>query len=129
MLTSYFAKEKDLMAAGHVNLVSIALVMPKWFSCHQYLALAPTPALLKWWKGCEQTSEDEAQYINWYKSSVLNRLDPEIVVRDLGPDPALMCYEKTGDFCHRNIVAEWLKMELGIAVEEFSNDKQLNLWR
>ena len=35
-----------------------------------------------------------------------------------GKDIALICYEKPGEFCHRNIVREWLK-EFGYKVEEY----------
>ncbi|EDN5140815.1 hypothetical protein GTT80_003834 [Salmonella enterica] len=33
-------------------------------------------------------------------------------------EPVLMCGEKPGEFCHRQLVARWFRRELGIAVEE-----------
>jgi hypothetical protein len=35
-----------------------------------------------------------------------------------GKDIALVCYEKPEDFCHRHLVAEWLK-KFGYCCEEF----------
>jgi len=35
-----------------------------------------------------------------------------------GMDIALVCYEKPGDFCHRHLVAEWLRAA-DIPVEEW----------
>ena len=29
-----------------------------------------------------------------------------------------MCWEKSGDFCHRHLVAEWVEENLGITIEE-----------
>ena len=54
---------------------------------------------------------------------MLGRLDPKEVEDHLyfmsdGMDIALVCYEKTGDFCHRHLVAEWLRAA-DIPVEEW----------
>lgn len=32
--------------------------------------------------------------------------------------PVLLCYEKPGDFCHRHILAKWLRKNYGVKVEE-----------
>ncbi|EDW8799046.1 TPA: hypothetical protein G8N45_002632 [Salmonella enterica] len=34
-------------------------------------------------------------------------------------EPVLMCWEKPGEFCHRQLVARWFRRELGISVEEY----------
>ena len=44
----------------------------------------------------------------------LSRMDPEPIIDELKDaagdrDIYLLCYEKPSDFCHRHIVAEWLK--------------------
>lgn len=54
----------------------------------------------------------------------LHELKVDVVVHQLellgrGNDVALVCYEKPGEFCHRRIVAEWLKKAAGIPVEEY----------
>ena len=36
-------------------------------------------------------------------------------------DIVLLCYEKPGRFCHRHILAEWIKEKTGEEVEEYVN--------
>ena len=31
----------------------------------------------------------------------------------------LLCYEKSGDFCHRHVLADWLEENFGYRVEEY----------
>ena len=40
-----------------------------------------------------------------------------------GQDIVLVCYEKSGDFCHRYLVADWLSKNLGIEVKEWTEDE------
>ena len=42
-----------------------------------------------------------------------------------GKDIVFLCYEKTGDFCHRHIFAEWLTEKTGEPVSEL---KELTLF-
>jgi len=110
MKTSYFAKIRNLYGA---NLVSIALKTPPGFKGTVYTKLAPTYDLLIKWKNGNMTEEE---YIKEYKL-ILNKLDPHKVYRQLGEDAILLCYEKSGDFCHRHIVAKWFN-NAGYNVEE-----------
>ena len=59
-------------------------------------------------------------------------LDAAAVVGDLlhlaaGAEPVLLCYERKQDiaagttYCHRHMVAEWLKAELGLVVPEIGS--------
>lgn len=106
--TSYFAKYKG------DNSISIALYKPKWFKGESYLKLAPPSFLLNRYKSGEISEE---QYIEIYKGYVLSKLNPQEVYNDLD-GKVLLCYERSSDFCHRHIVAEWLSKELNIIVEE-----------
>ena len=36
-------------------------------------------------------------------------------------DIVLLCYEKPGRFCHRHILAEWIKEKAGEEIEEYVN--------
>jgi len=36
----------------------------------------------------------------------------------LGEDAILLCWENSGVFCHRRLVAEWFEEELGVSVPE-----------
>lgn len=111
MRTSYFAQLKRIPAE---LAVSIARWKPKWFHGREYLALAPPPQLLDAWKNGYVTEE---QYTEVYRKEVLSRLSAADVVADLPEGAYLLCYEKPGDFCHRHLVAEWLR-ENGYECEE-----------
>ena len=58
--------------------------------------------------------------IEIYKKETLSILDP-IEISNKYKDSIFLCYEKTGDFCHRHIVSSWLS-ENGIVVEEVINE-------
>lgn len=44
-------------------------------------------------------------------------LNPNDILKELGEDAVLLCYEKPGDFCHRHLVSQWLN-ENGIRCSE-----------
>lgn len=106
--TSYFAKLKKL--PSDVVPISICAKPPAWYSGLQYKRVAPTYNILMKYKG----DHNEADYIEQFNVVVLNRLNPKAVVDELsklsgGVDKiALLCFEKSSDFCHRHLVAKWL---------------------
>jgi len=106
--TSYFAKYKG------ENAVSISLSKPKWYQCREYKTLSPSWNLLNKYK----QDKDEEYYIKHYYKEVLDKLDPKQVYDELGESAVLLCWEKSGEFCHRRIVSNWLKEKLGIEVDE-----------
>jgi len=131
MNTSYFAKYKG------ENGVSIAGKTPDWYKGREYKKLAPKFHFFKDYKKCikyidellqekritipeaiEMKRKTEENYTIHYYSEVLNVLDPHQVYGELGENAVLLCWEKSGEFCHRRLVAEWLKKELGIEVKE-----------
>jgi hypothetical protein len=121
--TSYFARGKTLKA-HKVKMVSIALYPPTNVKCIAMPSLAPTHSILY-----DKYRTDD-RYTHRYKSEVLQKLDPQKVLADLvaiaqGSDIALCCYEKPGDFCHRHIVAEWLKENTGVEIEEYGQSKNV----
>lgn len=117
MKTSYFAKlrsiDKDLKP------IAICLYPPKWYNGDVYKKLAPTWDILNKWKTSNKDEIAEQEYTEQYYIQVLNKLDAKKVYEELGEKSVLLCFEKTGDFCHRKIVAEWLNKKLGITVDEF----------
>lgn len=108
MNTSYFAKYKG------ENGVSIAKGTPIWFKGGIYKPLCPPWSLINKYK----SDGDKDYYIKRYYEIVLKNLDPIKVYNDLGSEAVLMCWEKSGDFCHRHIVAEWLEKNIGITIKE-----------
>lgn len=84
------------------------------FNWKHYTPLSPPWWLVdKYHKGL--ISEDE--YEDVYSVQLL-KLDVDKVLLDIGPEAFLLCYEETGLFCHRHIVAKWLRNN-NIEIEEF----------
>lgn len=111
MKTSYFANVKKVYGE---NLVSIAGKTPDGFRGRIYSKLAPR---YEWWMEWKNNHLSEEWYKEKYYSTVLDLLDPHKVVKDIGEDAILCCYEKRGEFCHRLFVAEWLR-KAGYDIEE-----------
>lgn len=123
IFTSYFAKIKKFPV--NVFPVAICAGVPSWYTGATYSKLAPPYELLMQWK-CDHQNDD---YEECFNDVVLNKLEIIRVLDDLQlllPDDvrrkmqrpvydssdyhiALVCYEKPTDFCHRHIVADWLK--------------------
>ena len=120
--TSYFANSKKLQQAG-IKVVGIALYPPKWFNGISLKQVAPTKSILF---AKDETQED---YVRRYKSEVLARQDMQQFLKSVetagnGQDVALCCYEKPEDFCHRHILAEWIKEKTGVEIEEYSSSQK-----
>ena len=119
--TTYFAKLRVL--PKNVIPISICAKAPSWYKGLQYKTLAPKYDFFMEWK----KTHDNDMYIKCFKEQVTDNLNANLVVNDLkqmvqekygeGKDIALVCYEKSEDFCHRHLVAKWLK-ENGYDVEE-----------
>ena len=93
--------------------IAIVRYAPKWYDGFNYQRLAPTSPML---------SYGEPEYRVAF-GKLLNHLNPHAIVGELtaisgGKDIALLCYEKDGEFCHRHLVADWLKAN-GYDVTEF----------
>lgn len=96
--------------------ISIARFPPRFsFKGPRYIDLAPSMSLLKAWKS---HTIGEEEYTDRFYQETLSRTTPERVLKDLGSEAVLLCYEKPGEFCHRRIVAKWLEDALGFAVPE-----------
>lgn len=110
--TSYFSNWRNFPEG--FKLVSISCHNPdgatKYFKARP---LNPPYWLLKAYK-YDGLTEDE--YIKHYTKEVLSKLNPEKMKKHLD-NSILLCYEKKGDFCHRNLILEWLN-ENGIEAEE-----------
>ena len=115
--TSYFAvvNRHPLVAAGSLRPLSIARRAPPGWPIGQSASyLWPEYQLISEYKSGEVSSEE---YERQYRAVTLSRLVPEEVVLSL-EGRVMVCYEKTGDFCHRHIVAQWLQETTGTVVTE-----------
>lgn len=111
--TSYFAQLRNL--PENIIPISICGKAPEWYDGLQYKKLAPKYDFFMEWK----KNHDNDYYIKCFKEQVLDKLDATNVVLDLSRlvygfnvgenDIALICYEKPSDFCHRHLVAQWLR--------------------
>jgi hypothetical protein len=113
MNTSYFSSPQ--IKNKNLNLVSIAKKSPTWITCKTYHLLCPSWDLVKNYKSKLITQE---QYTEMYIRGWLNKLDPARTYQELGEDAILLCWEKSGFFCHRHIVAKWLMDNLNITIVE-----------
>lgn len=105
--------------------IAISLYPPRWHKSPHYPKLAPSAQLLKIYK-----DPNAAIFYHpiekWYTVEYFQQLvelDPQTIWKELheladGAEPILLCYEKPGQFCHRQLVAKWFAAELGEAVEE-----------
>ena len=105
--TSYFAQLRKIPA--DIVPISISLYSPKGYAGAEYKKLAPTRSILNEWK----REQNEQKYTMAFLK-MLNAYSPKFIYEELynisgGKDCVLLCYEKTGCFCHRHIVAQWLR--------------------
>ena len=124
--TTYFAKLKSL--PKDVLPISICGKSPTWYTGLQYKKLAPKYDFFMEWK----ENHDNDYYIKCFNEQVLDKLDILTVLRNLidmangmngeYKSIALVCYEKPNDFCHRHLVAEWLRNN-DIECEEYKFEK------
>ena len=109
MNTSYYAK-----SSKSPDAVSIALKTPTWYNGKEYKKLAPKYWFLKKYK----EDGNKEFYIEQYQKEILNKLNPQEVYNELGENAILLCWESSEKFCHRHLVAKWLKKELNIEISE-----------
>ena len=117
--TTYFAKLKKL--PKDIIPIAICQWIPEQLrsSCFHYRELAPSVDIFMDYK---HTGDTEL-FTKSYNERILARLDPHYIATALrhwvgDKDFALVCYEKSSDFCHRHLVADWLR-DAGYKVKEF----------
>ena len=114
--TTYFAKINKLPLI--VKPVSICLYPPDWYHGAEYKTLAPTPEIFHTYK---ETGDFEFFKLHYFYH-VLDKLNANAVEQELyfltGFDNvALVCFEKSDQFCHRHFVSSWLNFH-GIPCHE-----------
>nr|DAI47201.1 MAG TPA: protein of unknown function DUF488 [Caudoviricetes sp.] len=115
--TSYFGNSKKLQQAG-IKVIGISLYPPRWFNGISLKQVAPTKSILF------ANGQTQEEYTRRYRSEVLSQQDMQQFLKTVeqasgGQDVALCCYEKPDDFCHRHILADWIKEKLGIEISEY----------
>ena len=114
--TSYFGRIKEVP-----NPISIARTKPFWTGAIQEMGLlAPSEDLVKDWKFDRISQSD---YIKRYNHEINRKFDPDdfkSMFRDwiYSNSCTLLCWEKSGSFCHRHLLARIL-IKSGIPCEEW----------
>lgn len=135
IFTSYFSNVKRLAGLSrNMVFVSIAGRSPDWFDdgiikLEKYPKLAPKRSWWEDWHARFAENPDSAESREWYgraySETVLSGLRPRSVYWDLMDissrrDVCLLCWEPPGQFCHRQLVRDWLN-SAGIACIEAGN--------
>lgn len=108
--TSYFGKLKSF--PDNIVPMAICAKAPNWYKGLQYKKLAPKYDFFMKWK----ENHDNDYYERCFAEQVTGKLSADTVVNELkemvgdnSKEICLVCYEKPTDFCHRHLVAKWLR--------------------
>lgn len=123
--TSYFASPM-LKGNSSYEVIGITAKPPTWFNGVNLLTLAPSWDLVKWYKNKQKegsvTEEDIKRYISIYLSMLRDRddkiIDILLTLKNYDKDVVLVCYEKPDEFCHRHILASYIREKYGIDITE-----------
>ena len=116
--TGYWSKIKEYTKKGLVP-VGISGKIPDGFNGVRYQQLAPK---YSWWKQWHDEHMSNDWFIDKYYETVLNQLDPALVLSDLqkiSKNIVLLCYETPEKFCHRHLVADWLNKNTDTNIIEY----------
>lgn len=130
--TTYFSQLKNL--PRNMTWVSICRTVPRWYRGRRCKLFMPSFHFFMNWRN----THDAESYTRQYKAGVLDQTNideaigvlsryiPRYAYQNLdGPinksqnwHIALVCYEKPSDFCHRHLVAQWLR-DNGVECKEW----------
>ena len=116
--TGRFVEIENYERIGFVP-VSIAGKTPDYYEGIQFKVLAPK---YDWWKKWHDEHLSNEWYKEKYQETVLNKLNPKVIANRLqqfGENVILLCHEQPEEFCHRQLVADWLR-EGGVPVYEYT---------
>ena len=105
--SSYFARAVREIPDKY--LVSIAVETPSNWKGSYCRELNPPKYLLYKFKNRE-ISEEEFKYA--YINEVLSNLDAMELYNKL-KGKVICCWERAGDFCHRQLVMDWMESKIG----------------
>jgi uncharacterized protein YeaO (DUF488 family) len=116
--TSCFKSAKRLDSSKYF-VVSISRFPPQGFPGYKCFEFAPSADLLKRFKG----GLSKYHYAIRYRKDVLEKINVHQVFEGLaklacGRDIVLCCFEPAFDFCHRRLLAMYVKELFGYSIEE-----------
>ena len=125
--TSYFGNMRAISKADPTAMfVAVCGGLPTFYTVGPNTKwLRKVAPRWNWWNEWHEkfaeypnSAESIAWYTAKYNETVLDKLDKKAVAEEIlsfapnGGNIYLLCYEKFGNFCHRNLLALWLKPEL-----------------
>lgn len=121
--TSYYAKIKQLEEHGFNDFIAVSGYIPDFYkkkmeTDNRYRRIIELSPKKEWFFDWKKGKFDNNKYIELYYETVLNKLDFNEIIKQLKDNSVLLCYEKSGDFCHRYLIADWLNKN-GINCKEF----------
>lgn len=110
-------------ARQHTNpkAVGISCTVPVWYKGAHIKTLGPTWEMVKASKDGRLSHED---YTTQYIELLERRIIDASLFEQMEDGTMLLCYESPGDFCHRRILAEWVKSKTGFIIPEWKNEKE-----
>ena len=109
--TSYFARVKKLPEG--FKPVSIALYGSRWVKVPDRIQkFAPTKDML--------TADDWREQYEALVRSIIERGEMEPILDALDPNTVLLCHAKDPNECHRTILANILREEFAVRIEEWT---------
>ena len=105
--SSYYARACKIIPDW--RLVAISIGIPDNFGGSIMRELNPSQSLLYNYKNGKISDEE---YKEIYFNETLKHLDPHVIYNKL-KGKVIVCYCGKGSFCHRNLVIEWLRQNLG----------------
>ena len=119
LYTSNYARK-----GGHPKAFAISVFPPDYYKGESLPMLAPDWDLVKAYKNNEISQDEYAKtYIQTLKDRGLNPTD---IVSAIPDESYLLCYEKPSDFCHRHVLADWLRVNTDIEITEWKNKNESN---
>lgn len=114
LYTSYFSKVKNI---NPKLLFSVTASKPRFFNGKHLKCVSPD---YTWVDNYKHGIIDELQYTNLY-INYLNKNKEKIIpeIKSLPDNSMLLCYEANDKFCHRHVLAKWLR-DNGIQIEEYN---------
>lgn len=122
--TGYFARMKDYIELGYYP-VSVARYNPKGMKLFTWSGVSPNANLFSRYK---QGKVTEAQYESEYLEQLkAYHLDKDLAyLEELFENNfktnyngyILLCYEKSGSFCHRHILGKYISSNFNYSVQE-----------
>lgn len=116
--TSYYA-----ISGENKNAIGISNTHPDFFKGAVLSRLAPPWQLVvSRREGRIDDEEFAAKYLECLDED--RGLNAESIYNLIPDEAVLLCYEKSGDFCHRRVLADFLESHLNIQVKEIAKDSE-----